>query len=88
MNIPADMNRADMAEAIGARAVVSIRDMLILLGATDEQLRDHDEQLEILNREPWRRKTRYVEMGRRPDGMTYGYFKGEIDWTGTRFEGE
>jgi hypothetical protein len=87
VKIPADMNRPEIAAEMGAKAVVSIRDMLVLLGAPDQDLRDFDERDEILAREPWRNKTRFVPMGNpMPNGMRVGFMEGEIDWTGTRFE--
>jgi len=86
MNIPADMNLPDLAEACHAKAAVSFRDMLILLGASDQALRDCDEMGEILEREPWRRDgVRFVEIGRTPGGMQFGIMEGEVDWSGTRF---
>lgn len=76
------MNDAGLAAELGASAVISMRDMLVLLGATDDELRNYDERREILYREPWRDRTRFVPL--RP-GSTVGSLEGDIDWSGTRF---
>lgn len=87
MIIPEDMNDSHKAEQLGAQAVVSIRDMMILLGASDEQLRDCDERKAILEREPWRKDGLWFEaIGEMPDGSKVGFQRGEIDWSGTRFD--
>lgn len=88
LHIPADMNLADKAQAMGAKAVVSIRDFMVLLGASDQELRDFDERNEILARDPWRKDGLWFEVvGTLPDGMKAGFQRGEIDWSGTRFDG-
>lgn len=92
VKIPADMFQVDKAKAVGAKAVVSIRDLLVLLGATDQQLKDCDERAEILAREPWRRDSlRFIPCGEPmldETGKVWqgGFSEGEIDWSGTRFE--
>jgi len=88
LQIPADMIDHEAAEKIGCKAVVSIRDLLVLLGASDEVLRDCDERDEILAREPWRRDgLKFRPVGDPlPDGTRLGFTEGEIDWSGTRFE--
>lgn len=88
INIPADMNNVELAKATGSRAVVSLRDMMLLLGASDQDMQDWDERDEILTAEPWRNKTTFRVVGECPNGMKYGFMEGYIDWTGTRFDGE
>jgi hypothetical protein len=84
--IPADMIDREASAKAGC-TVVSIRDMLVALGATDEQLRDHDERQEILEREPWRRDgLKRILCGKPVNGMQLFYMTGEIDWSGTRFD--
>lgn len=84
--VPADMNHPSLADKMGAEAVISIRDMLVLVGAPDQALRDFDERQEILDREPWRRDgVRWVVYAKSLDGFEFGCFDGEIDWSGTRF---
>lgn len=86
VSIPADMLRPELNEQFGCEAVVSIRDMMICLGATDEQLRDMDERDEILEREPWRKDGLGFQVtATMPNGMQLGFSTGEIDWSGTRF---
>ncbi len=88
MTIPADMVNAELSEKVGG-TVVSIRDMLLALGASDDSLRDYDERQEILAREPWRTANlKFVPLGDKVDGCQIGYTKGKIDWTGTRFKNQ
>lgn len=88
VRIPDDMIDRDLSRAMGG-TVVSIRDMMIALGASDEVLRDIDEQNDILAREPWRRDgVKFVVRGTLPNGMQWGCMTGEVDWTGTRFAKE
>lgn len=82
LRIPADMNDYEMARKLGAKAVVSIRDMMLLLGASDEQLRKCDERKEILKREPWRIMREQIGKAR-PNGMTP--MRVTVDWSGTKF---
>jgi hypothetical protein len=85
--IPADMNDRNAAAKIGAKAVVSIRDMLVLLGMPDDELAASDERREILAEEPWRRDgIKFVPIGTGPNGLRLGYMTGEVDWSGTRFD--
>ncbi len=85
LKIPADMIDAERSAKAGCK-VVSIRDLMILLGVSDEKLRDMDEQDEILAREPWRRDgIKFVEGGDCGNGMKWGTMTGSIDWSGTRF---
>ena len=42
ITIPADMIDAETTAATGSKAVVSVRDFLLLLGATDEQMAECD----------------------------------------------
>ena len=42
LKIPPDMNHPEIAEKIGASAAIKLRDLLILLDAPDEVLRDYD----------------------------------------------
>lgn len=84
--IPADMLDVAAAKKINARALVSIRDLIILL-STDEQLRDMDEQDAILKREPWRDKGAGVEKtGEVIDGVEVYEWRRNVDWSGTSFE--
>ena len=86
IHILADMIDQEATKRMGARAVVSMRDFMIACGATDEQLRDSDERMEILKREPWRKdRLRWVECGKLKSGLTLQYCEGKIDWSGTRF---
>jgi hypothetical protein len=86
--IPADMIDHEASAKAGC-TVVSIRDMLVALGASDQQLRDHDERQEILEREPWRKDgLKWVPVGKPLNGMQGGYMDGKIDWSGTRFATE
>ncbi len=88
IRIPADMIDTERSEKAGCK-IVSIRDMMILLGVSDEKLRDMDERDEILAREPWRKDSvKFVPCGEMGNGWKYGTMVGEIDWTGTRFEGK
>lgn len=87
MIVPDDMNDRELAKKFNAEAVTSVRDTLILLGYTDEELRRYDidraEMQEILAREPWRKKPW------RQTGTLNGYpvgFQYPPDWSGTRFE--
>lgn len=85
LRIPADMIQSAPDEP----TTVSIRDMLILLGTSDEKLRDMDERDEILAREPWRDQTKWVEWpGQEGAAYKFGHIEGRIDWSGTRFEND
>ncbi len=89
MNLPADMNDAGAAKRLNAKAVVSIRDLLVLLGASDQELQDCDDRAEILAREPWRRdELKWRELGKTDGGISVGVVDGSVDWSGTRFEGK
>jgi hypothetical protein len=85
MNIPQDMI---VEQTKQGGTVVSIRDLLVLLGASEEKLRDMDEQDEILAREPWRRDTcLFIPLlgSEVILGWKCGHSEGGIDWRGTRF---
>lgn len=86
ISIPDDMNNAELAKSTGAEAVVSIRDFMVLLCASDQVLSDYDERKEILEREPWRQDGQWFEVVGELNGMKCGFTRGEIDWSGTRFE--
>lgn len=87
-NIPLDMQRPELADKFGG-TVASIRDLMILFGASDQQLRDSDEQDRILAREPWRRnKLHFQTIKRLEGGGKLGFMRGKVDWSGTRFAKE
>jgi len=86
LKIPEDMIDKERTAAAGAAAVVSIRDMLVLLGASDQELKDSDDRAEILAREPWRKDGLWFEsLGSFENGVEHGFMRGQIDWSGTRF---
>lgn len=85
MNIPEDMLDKEAAKELNAAAVVSIRDLIILL-STDQQLADHQEKQQIIAREPWRKSGGHF---RQVPGKNYGFITvPQFDWSGTRFENE
>ncbi len=85
LKIPTDMIDADLSAKTGG-TTVSIRDMMILLGVSDEELRDMDERDEILAREPWRKASiKFEALAELPNGMKLGVMRGAVDWSGTRF---
>lgn len=86
MKIPDDMNDKEMASRMNAKAVVSVRDMLLFLGASDEVLQECDERREILKNEPCRDKTYFEVTTELPNGMKCGFVRGKVDWSGTKFE--
>ena len=88
LQLPADILDADLAKKTGAKAACSIRDLLIVLGISDEELGEMDEKDEILAREPWRRDSlKFVADTELQGGMRIGHMEGAIDWSGTKFEG-
>jgi hypothetical protein len=82
MNIPADMNVAPS----GQPPVVSIRDLLVLLGTSDEKLRDMDERDAVLAREPWRWDTLVSVVHSWWGDSAFTTSAGEADMRGTRFD--
>mgnify|MGYP007073362721 CR=1 FL=1 len=64
---------------------IPIRDFMMSMGESEESLREFDRvsklRQEILEKEPWRNKTKWVRVGE-----DIGYFKGEIDWSGTEMQ--
>lgn len=88
-DIALDMIDQKKSEAMGG-TVVGIRDMLIALGLSDDELREHDRvcQLrdDILSREPWRDARQWRKCGVGPNGMEVGYMEGRIDWSGTEMQ--
>lgn len=88
MQIPADMVNQEASEELGG-TVVSVRDMLVLLGATDEELREQDRisqlRKDILVREPWRDKTRKRNVGVM-NGREMFVIEGIVGWSGTEMQ--
>lgn len=89
IQIPQDMVNEELSKQMGG-TVVSVRDFLVALGLSDEELREHDRiqalRKEILEREPWRDQTKIVPISELKNGFQLCCIEGEIDWSGTPME--
>lgn len=83
--VPQDMNNQELAKKINAKAAVSMRDMLVLLGTSDEKLWLADAMREIRVSEPWRDGTKFVTTGSFGN-MKVGYVEGQWHYFWTAYE--
>ncbi len=88
IRIPEDMLKKEEAERLGAAAVVSTRDLILLLDKSGEHLKNFDDRTQILKDEPWRDMTFFKVTGKLRDGTRVGYVDGWVDWSRTRFSCE
>jgi hypothetical protein len=91
LDIPKDMVLSERVSGPFRTKTVGIRDILIVSGATDEQLKEHDRVTDlcgdILGREPWRDKRWYREVILKDGTVSeLKVVEGHIDWSGTEMQ--